>query len=170
MSENFLEQLICDKIKSALSAAELTLPICTFWESEAEGTVRKDARNKIAVALDPRGYVDQQGWVAELTGYIAVESDGANVNEMIDNYREMMGVVESWQHAAVGESISALDVDGFAVDGFQIVAGNQAGYDTTADTYFALINFEIVGHRTEATTTTTTTTTTSTTTTTEGGE
>lgn len=141
----FYEDKISTRIKELIIAGGATLPVVTFWEAEEEGEVKKDLRSQIAILINPRGYNDQAGYAVNMTGYISIESDSAGVRELVNNYKAVMDVVETWQHAAPGAAVGTLDVEGFRVDDFQIVAGGDCGIDSQTGVYFALINFEIDG-------------------------
>lgn len=157
MSVPFIESLLSAKIKALLIAgipavdedtpgtAPVTFPVVTFWESRPDGEVKQDTRSKISIGITTRGYTDQLGWSASLTGWIAVESDAPDTAALTAEYERMINIIEGWQHAAPGASVGSLNVSGFDVDDFQIVPGGDCGFDPNLDLFFAVISFELDG-------------------------
>lgn len=156
MSVAFVESLLSAKIKSLLLSGipaeveggavdPVTFPVLTFWESLQDGQVKVDSRRKIAIGINPRGYNDQLGWSATLTGWISIEDDSADTSTLTAEYERVMNVLEQCQHAAAGASVSLLNVTGFDVDDFQILEGGECGLDPQLDVFYAVINFELDG-------------------------
>ncbi len=146
----FLEKLVSEKIATALTTAGATLPINHFWQRAAEGTVRKDARSKIAVIIDPRGSESWGSKKISLTGQIAIESaieDDPDGDIFVDNFEAVIVLLQEWQESNDSEMAAALSVDGLRVDGMQFSVGGSAGIDTASGIWFAVMNFELKGYR-----------------------
>jgi len=145
----FLEKLVSDRLMELIIAAGVTLPVNHFWLKSNEGEVRKDARSKIAIIVDPRGSEAWGSKAVSLTGQIAVESAIEADPEgdiFVGNYAVVIALLETWQQSDSAETAASLSVDGLRVDGIQFAVGGSAGIDSGTGIFFAVMNFELKGY------------------------
>lgn len=152
MSKIFVESMLSATIKTALEAAGVALPVITFWGAEAEGTVKTDELDKIALLINVRDYDDLPGVIANLQGVISIEIHGAGVRTLGIEFKKVIDVLEAWQEKQADGCLAAstaLSSPGFQVDCYKIGTGNVCGVDPAGSVYFAVINFDITGHYTK---------------------
>lgn len=150
MIEAELEKRIVDGIAGALTAAGLdaaAFDLRGMWQTAAEGAV-KGAENAAPVilrlAVSPRAFdsyaLPEVTFTCALSVVFRADLDaaGARVHTVCGALADLLA---QWHTARAPE----LDVDGFAVHGFQSLGGTPPAWHADAATWSAVFNFAIVG-------------------------